>query len=222
LRRVASELSQALEVERGRLGRELHDELGQELTGIRLRLGAMHGNARGEPERSMSPTEFHAVFGSMERINDGLRRVLSSLQPQALEHGGLSKGLRALVADAANRSDAQVLLRGVEEISSVLDSRPPDVRLAVFRVVQEALENVVRHAHARRVVVVVRVEGNALEISITDDGVGLPSSIPEHRFGVAGMRARALGVGGTLRLEAASKEKGTRVSATIPLEKTEP
>jgi signal transduction histidine kinase len=194
----------AAEAERGRWARELHDETLQGLGALRLLLVAAR---RGDDERLRA-----GVGHAIERLQgeiDALRGLVRELRPAALDELGLGPAIEGL-AERAGRHD------GVEvEIDVGLHGRPPaDVETAVYRIVQEALNNAVRHADARHVRVAVRTEPGALRADVTDDGGGFDPAAPTDGFGLAGMRERVALLGGELALE--SSPAGTHVAAVLP------
>ena len=144
-----------------------------------------------------------------------LRKIIRGLRPPALDDLGITSALRQLVADVGKRSTLSVTLRctGTE---TGLD---PDLKLTAYRIVQESLNNVARHAHARRATVKVQF-GDPLTLTITDNGTGIPPALgsasgPRPGLGLIGMRERATLAGGTLQVTARSPH-GTIVQATLP------
>lgn len=164
----------AQERERARIGRELHDEVGQALTGVALELRA---------------GELEAAQEALTAAADGVREIMQGLRPEALEDFGLRGALLALA------SAAPVRVR--RWLGDELPALAPETELVVYRVVQEALTNVARHAQAREVVLSARATpAGGLVVEVVDDGVGRRGASPGT--GLAGMRERALLAGGTL------------------------
>jgi signal transduction histidine kinase len=196
----------AAEQERTRWARELHDDTLQGLAalGVLLASGLKAGGA-GLEEAARTATEQLAT----EIAN--LRSVITELRPAALDQLGLVAALEGLAQRA----------RVVEGLELALDVRVdehalgPEHRTAVYRLVQEALGNVGKHARATRVAIAVRQATGAVELRIADDGRGFDAGAPTAGFGLAGMRERAELMGG--RLEVASTPGGTVVSARLPL-----
>ena len=185
--------SAAQEEERKRIARELHDEVGQVLTGVMLQLEDV--DAR------------EAVRQSLEDV----RRIARELRPETLDDLGLLSALRALSNTAAHNG-----LR-VERQLDIGDLRlRPEVELAVYRVAQESLTNVMRHAGASEVLVALQQVDGALRLIVRDDGRGLPAGDGRAGAGIAGMSERALHVGGRLTV-ASSPGGGTEVRLDIPL-----
>jgi two-component system sensor histidine kinase UhpB len=187
---------EAQEAERARIGRELHDEVGQALTGVALELQA---------------GELGAAREALRAASDGVREVTRGLRPEALEDFGLRGALVALATSLADRTGVRV----VRELESALPPLPPETELVVYRVVQEALTNVARHAGAENVTVRVRTVGPVLEVSVVDDGFGREDS-PEGT-GIQGMRERALLIGARLTVMRAADGHGTEVRMEVPV-----
>ncbi|HWI75166.1 MAG TPA: GAF domain-containing sensor histidine kinase [Baekduia sp.] len=199
----------AAEAERGRWARELHDETLQSLGGLLVLLAsAADGD---DPERLR-----RATGTAVERVADeiaNLRSIIAELRPAALDELGLVPALRALMRRTAGGAG----LDGT--VTAGLDERerlPPELETAVYRVAQEALTNVARHAQARRVALDVQDTGTGIRLTVTDDGRGYDAAAaPAGRgFGVPGMRERVALAGGTLTI--APGAPGTVLRAVFP------
>ena len=216
LRRSRERLVTAREEERRRLRRDLHDGLGPRLAAQTLKVGAARSLYPGDPTAADELlTELEA---DMDATLNEVRRLVHNLRPPALDQLGLIGALR----DVAERYEPgpatgglSISIRAPEELPSL----PAAVEVAAYRIVQEALTNVVRHAHAGSCEIRLSV-GDELELEITDDGVGLPA---DHRSGVglSSMAERAVELGGTCIVEPSSLG-GTRVLARLPLPRSEP
>jgi signal transduction histidine kinase len=204
LRRVVD----AQEVERRRLALELHDETGQALTSILLGLPSIRA-ARTDAEAS------HAETAVRELVVDALqdvRGLATELRPTALDDFGLVPALERLTAMFAERSGIQTEL----EATPMGERLPPDVETALYRLVQEALTNVVKHAGATRVSVVLTRRATGVGVLVEDDGRGFdPSSIRADALGVVGMRERLALLGGALAIET-SPGSGTTIVGQVP------
>jgi two-component system sensor histidine kinase UhpB len=185
---------EAQEAERARIGRELHDEVGQALTGVALELQAGRLDDAREALRSAA---------------DGVREITHGLRPEPLEDFGLRGALVALASTFADR--AQVRVR--RELATPLPAMRPEAELVVYRVVQEALTNVARHAGARQVVLTAAVEDDKLVVGVADDGAGRAGA--SEGTGLQGMRERALLVGGELAVSD-GPDGGTTVRLAVP------
>jgi signal transduction histidine kinase len=197
------------EHERKRLARELHDETGQALTSILLGLKTLE-QGESEEGRERVATLRELVVSTLQDV----RRLAVELRPAALDDFGLAPALERLVethrARDATAIDVEVRLGPGERL-------PAEVETAVYRIVQEALTNVARHASATRIsVLVARKNGNVVAV-IEDDGTGFdPATVRDDSLGLAGIRERVALLGGRLRLETAPG-KGTTLAAEVPL-----
>lgn len=203
----------AAERERSRWARELHDETLQALAVLRMRLAAAM--------RADSPTELHeAARGAVEQIDQEivrLRRLITELRPASLDTIGLEAALRALGEHHQQTSGIEVAY-DLELPSEKAEARPTAaLETAVYRLVQEALNNVAEHSMARHAQLAVRARRGVLEVEVSDDGVGFDPSLVHDGFGLARMRERAALLGGSLRIDSA-QGAGTRLRAEIPLE----
>ncbi len=211
---------EARERERTRWAREIHDETVQGLGALRLKLA----NARDLQERESLDQAVDAVLEGLGEEIDGLRHLITELRPAALDDLGLQAALQALARrmQAIDGLDVQIEIDlGPEEDPHRLD---PELESTIYRVVQEALTNVSRHAQAGRAVVSISERDGIVRASVTDDGVGLPDADRlgprgdglEGGFGMSGMRERAELVGGELELVPAPV-KGTTMRLSVPL-----
>ena len=220
---------EAREHERARWAREIHDESIQGIGALRLQLA----NARDIDDRQALSQAVDTVLEGLGTEIDGLRHLITELRPAALDDLGLAAALQALArraqaidgldveteidlpepADATGNGDAS----GARRLDAELES-------TVYRVVQEALTNVSRHAQATKAVVSVREHQGMLRASVTDDGKGMPDASRlgprgdglEGGFGMSGMRERAELIGGELEFMPAPG-RGTTVRLTVPL-----
>jgi two-component system sensor histidine kinase UhpB len=204
--RAGSAALRAQEQERARVARDLHDEVNQSLTGLLLRLEALRESAPPELEADLARTKALA--------NQAMRELLSlarQLRPTALDDLGLVAALSGLVEQV---SDSGIEARLVEEDGS-FSGLGGDVQLVIYRVAQEALSNATRHSGAERVAVGLRHRDGGVELEVADDGRGFAFEASEGGLGIAGMRERALLVGGELSIESRPGE-GTRVRLSVP------
>ena len=197
----------AQEAERGRVARELHDEVGQLLTGVVLQL---EGLAAAVPASRRSD-----VVGIQDNVREGVqtvREIARGLRPPALEEFGLRASLVALGAGFGERAGLKVRHR----IDPALPPLDAETELALYRVAQEAMTNVARHARAHEVELLLRAENHAVVLMVADDGCGISTSDLNSSHGVAGMRERALLVGGSLEIRRRAP-RGTEVRLAVPL-----
>ncbi|GLS45982.1 PAS domain-containing sensor histidine kinase [Methylobacterium brachythecii] len=209
LRKLSEFEQQAREQERARIARELHDELGQTLTAIKMDLAWMRDRL-GEPD--LVAARIERLIGIADRSVVDLRRIATELRPLILDELGLRAAIEWLTQTTAERGGIPIGLVFDEKASYA-----PDVSTAAFRIVQEALTNVLRHGAATRAEVSARHDGDALLIAISDDGRGIDrSSAARGRLGLAGMRERARLLGGTVAIESKAGA-GTTVRVRLPI-----
>lgn len=214
LRELAAFLQTVREEERTHIARELHDELGQALTALRLDLGWLRGKAAplGEP----ASQRVTAALGVVEQSIVSLRRISEDLRPAMLDSLGLAAALENHATQFAERTGIACELRMNREEFEVGDT----LATTVFRIVQEALTNVARHAGARQVAIRIEQDATAghegIALTVTDDGRGFDVANRTKRFGLLGMRERVAMLGGTLEIDSQAG-RGTRVAAWLPL-----
>jgi two-component system, NarL family, sensor histidine kinase UhpB len=194
----------AQEGERQRIARELHDEVGQTLTGVILLL---EGLAPQVPEELREPLD--EVREAVRQGADEVRTIARRLRPDALDALGLSSALAAL----ASAFERQAKVRVERDLAPAL-AVSGEEELVLYRVAQEALTNVVRHADASRVKLALRQLTDAVELVITDDGIGLAADALDSSQGIRGMRERAMLVGARLSIDSRAGE-GTTVRLVI-------
>jgi signal transduction histidine kinase len=196
----------AAESERGRWARELHDETLQGLASLKLSLA---GTLKANPDRTRSVIK--SAVTQLERDIIALRAIITDLRPAALDELGLEPALRTLVAGVAEA--AGLLARVSIKLGAVrLDA---DVETIAYRVAQEALTNVVKHAGARTVTVELILDAERLRLIVADDGRGF-GEVHDAGYGIAGMRERAALASGVLEIAQAA-DGGTRVALELPL-----
>lgn len=213
-RQLAQQLLRVQEDERRALAHELHDEIGQYLTAIHADAAAISNVTREGPAGARDSAD--AIVASARQVAGMVRGMLQRLHPETLESLGLQEAVRELVAGWRDRNpNVECRLEMAAHAGSVDDA----TGIAAYRVVQEALTNVARHARAGRVEVRVGLtdapNGNILGISVRDDGVGAASR-PQPGYGLMGMRERVEALGGALSIETAPG-RGFAVSAALPL-----
>ena len=209
-RRAGSAALRAQEEERARVARDLHDEVNQSLTGLLLRLEAVREAAPPELEPELAETRTLA--------NQAMRELLSlarQLRPTALDDLGLTAAIAGQVEQLAQGEiDAAITTEG--DFSDLGD----DAQLVVYRVAQEALSNAGRHSGATRVTVTMRRrEDGGVALEVADDGRGFAFDEAQGGLGIAGMRERALLIGGELTIESRLGH-GTTVRLAVPGEST--
>jgi signal transduction histidine kinase len=208
LRRLSNQLVRVQEEERKVISRELHDEVGQILTGLRMELGTLSSRGRddGFPQR----------LESVKRLTeDALRSVRSLsllLRPAMLDDLGLQPALQWQAKEFSRRHG---VLASVN-IQGELGGLPESHRLCLYRAVQEAMTNCGKHAHAKRVSVTIRQEKDRVYLSVRDDGKGFdPSHNYNHGLGLLGMKERVRALEGNIVVTSAPGE-GTLLALELP------
>jgi two-component system, NarL family, sensor histidine kinase UhpB len=194
----------AQEAERVGIARDLHDEVGQVLTGVLLQLNSI---AETAPEHR---AELDEARQSVRRALDEVRRISSELRPEMLEHLGLVSALTELATTFARVAGVRV----EREFATSLPKLTPEVELAVYRIAQESLTNIARHAEATRVTITLDSGRDSVVLRVADDGRGFRGAPVEHG-GLRSMRERALLVGGALAIKDAP-EGGVEVRLEVP------
>jgi two-component system sensor histidine kinase UhpB len=200
----------AQEDERLRIARALHDEAGQTLTAVALELERAAG-AASEADRPRLEELAAQLHSTLEEI----RRIARELRPEALDDLGLINALIALSSRISRQGGVSVERR----LSQDLPPLSPELELVLYRVAQEALTNVIRHAGASRCVIELCRADGTVELSVSDDGRGMAPAFDGEApgIGIEGMRERALLAGGTLAIES-RPGSGTTVRLTVPAE----
>ena len=212
LRELATAASSAREQEQARIARELHDELAQSLSTMKMDIALI---------RSVPGGGGDAVLGKrldrMEKQIDGtiaaMRRIAADLRPLALDDLGLVPAIEALVHEFARRTGLRCELAIGDERLAVTDGHAT----AIFRIIQESLTNVAKHARATRVEVIVEVDDDAVTVSVHDDGAGFVTDGPRkpQSYGLLGIRERAYLLGGDMRVTS-EPGKGAQIEVRLP------
>lgn len=211
LRELSAYLQSVREEERTRISRELHDELGQSLTAIRIGLGVL------ETQHALQDNDWLGNLQKLKQIADStvesVQRIATDLRPLILDELGLSSAIDWLLESFGERSKVAYEL--------ILPPTPldfnRDISTAIFRILQEALTNVSRHSHATSVVVELRETGDSVMLKITDNGKGIDvdGDSRENSLGLIGMRERAYMLGGKLKIQS-RPGAGTSIDMLIP------
>ena len=194
----------AQEAERSGIARDLHDEVGQVLTGVLLQLNSI---AEAAPEHRH---ELDQSRQAVRRALDEVRRISSELRPEMLEHLGLVSALTELSTSFARLAGVRV----ERDFPPSLPKLVPEIELAVYRIAQESLTNIARHAKASRVTIALEPSHDSVVLRVADDGRGF-DGVPVEHGGLRSMRERALLVGGALAIKEAP-EGGVEVRLEVP------
>ena len=204
---LSARLMALQEEERRRLSRELHDELGQSLTAVMSYLWLIE-------QQGDDPDAVRSRAGEARRLAaktlSAMRELSQLLRPSSLDDYGLIPSLDALVRNFAGRHQIAATFAA----DGLPDRFPPDIETAVYRIAQEALTNVARHARASRVEVVLAAEGGRLRLDVEDNGVGLAGRATAEGTGVISIRERVRALGGTVSIASAG---GVHLTVHLPL-----
>ncbi|HXJ29565.1 MAG TPA: histidine kinase [Gemmatimonadales bacterium] len=213
LRALAARLLAIREEERTRIAREIHDELGQALTALKLDLAWLEKRGGTVRNSGAFRVDESSITSRIDETMEIVRRIASELRPSVLDQLGLEAAVEYLVQDTAKRTGIAVTLEADD-----FPRLPDELASHAFRIIQEALTNVTRHSKATRVEVSVRRTGKSIILGVRDNGVGFaPGSLSGVRsLGLVGMRERALACGGTVMVQGKPGE-GTLIVVTIPV-----
>jgi signal transduction histidine kinase len=210
MRELSQQLVAAQEEERRKLSRELHDHVGQTLTALRMELGRIDRLQAGtDPRLGSTVAECRRLVDDMVHT---VRDLALGLRPSMLDDFGLQPALEWQARDFTRRSNVPVELT----VTGVLDALSDQHRTCIYRVVQESLTNCVRHAHAGRISVTLHAHPDALEVSVSDDGVGIDPTRRRAGFGLKGIEERVRELGGTASWQSATG-KGATLAIWLPL-----
>lgn len=199
--------------ERNRLARELHDTIAHTMSGVTVKLNAVHILMQRDPDRASAMLQ--EVIDSLNEGNQETRRALRDLRATPLDDMGLVLAVRHLAESAAERGGLLLTFRlPTHEVRFT-----PEVELGIYRVAQEALTNIVEHANARTIRLTIRDTQWFFSLHLEDDGVGLPKNhdTAENQFGLQGMQERATILGADLKITSAP---GTGTQVQLTLEKS--
>jgi PAS domain S-box-containing protein len=217
LQSLSRRLVQVQETERRHIARELHDEAGQALTSLMVGLGLLE---RGADNPKTVVDHVNELKSMTNDVLENLHRLAMDLRPASLDHLGLTVALRQYIKAFSRQYD----LKTQFEVVGLDDKRLPSaVETNLYRIVQEALTNVVRHAQATRVDVLLERRGNQIVTIIEDDGIGFDAEAAEQsgRLGLLGMRERAEMLEGTLAVES-TKGATTTIYVEVPYDHSNP
>ncbi|MDH3460412.1 MAG: PAS domain-containing sensor histidine kinase [Burkholderiaceae bacterium] len=210
LRRLSASLVDTREEERRRISRELHDELGQRLTALKMELASLTSQRQ--------PGALEARMASMiDMVDDtvvAVRRIATELRPLMLDDLGLNAAIEWLARDSARRMGVEITLHLADDAPPVSD----EVAIALFRMVQEALTNIARHAQASAAHIETQRRASEVVLTVQDNGVGFTGQaiLREDSHGLVGMRERAFMLGGAMEI-GNLPGGGTRITVRLPV-----
>jgi signal transduction histidine kinase len=214
LRALSHRLQTVRDEEAGRIARELHDELGQVLTGLKMDLARVRRICTNEHPHTASSQALEGMTEHVDSAIDSVRRISSELHPHVMDRLGLAAALDWLARDREQKAGLAVPLH----IAGLHEPLDPLIATTVFRVVQESLTNVIRHAEASVAAVDLIESAGVLTLTVHDDGIGIDAAAADgpRSLGIIGMQERARLVGGTLVVKGIPGA-GTTITLTIPL-----
>ncbi|MFL6656520.1 MAG: sensor histidine kinase [Massilia sp.] len=199
------------ESERRRIGRDIHDDLGQNLLALKIDLSLLHVSTTGA--HPMITQKVGSMMENLDLTIQSLRAVINDLRPLALE-GGLRHAIEWQMAEFSRAHALRHTLMVDPAAIELPADKDRDAML--FRILQEALCNIVRHAHASDVEVELQRDGDRLLLMVRDNGVGMPAELPRHGSGLPGMRERVAAMGGTLVIDCPATG-GTNLIVSFPV-----
>ena len=209
---LATYLQLLAEKERAEIARTLHDELGGLLTAAKMDLSWLQSRVHA-PELQERLLQLGNV---LDEAMDLKRRLVDDLRPSLLDHFGLPTALRTYVDGACAKAGLQVYIELTDEAQTL----PRDTAIAVFRIVQEGLSNIIRHSYAKRVRLVMTADLGGFALSLSDDGRGFDPGYDitaPQTYGLMGMRQRVSSFGGSLVIDSQAA-RGTTLRVEIPAE----
>jgi len=216
LRELSAAMNEVREAERTRIARELHDELAQWLTALKMDVAWLSSRLPDEQRQLIDRTE--RMKGLVDTMVGAVRRIAAALRPAMLDDLGLVAATESLLHDFSQRTGIVVS----HEVEGWADGLGEPLSTSLYRILQEAVTNVARHAQASEVGVTLRRENGDLVLRVHDNGRGFDAEVTVHgkSFGVLGMRERAHTLGGRARIERVATG-GTVVEIVIPYERYE-
>jgi signal transduction histidine kinase len=210
LRALTTHLQSVREKEQARIAREIHDELGQALTGLKMDLTWLMNRL---PQQKLFTNKAKSMSRLIDSTIHSVRRIASGLRPEALDAFGLAAAINWQALEFQKRSGVRCTI----QLPAESPEPDPERATALFRIFQEVLTNVARHSNATRVEIVLEMNGNALALEVRDNGRGITAKETENSrsLGILGMRERALQFEGNVEIEG-MPGKGTRVRVAIP------
>lgn len=206
---LSTHLQELSEKEKSQLARNLHDELGGLLTAAKMDLSWLQSRV---PDPALQQ-RLAQLGGVLDEAMDLKRRVVEDLRPSLLDHFGLPTALRAHVDSACAKAGLRADIALPEDGASM----PKETAIALFRIIQEGITNVIRHAGAQSVTLRLTMEGDACRFTLSDDGRGFDAADPRFRWshGIMGMRQRVRALGGQFEIESAPGA-GTTLRVSVP------
>jgi len=221
LRALAAHLQSVRESERAAIAREIHDELGQLLTALKFDLFWLKTNLKRSPTATPRPvsTKITDMIKLVEETIDSVRRIAAKLRPAVLDELGLDAAIEWHVKEFTQQTGIHCVVNSAPQPLNL----SPEQSIGLFRILQEALTNVARHANATRVQISLKTEGTQLRLEIQDNGKGIAESqlAQVRSLGILGMEERARLLGGEVKITGAPRQ-GMTVRVEIPIHPVDP
>jgi PAS domain S-box-containing protein len=212
IRELSGRLINAQEQERARIARELHDDINQQVAMLAIELRQLNSQFPGEsPERS---EQVELLWKKTHALSLDIQRISHQLHSSKLDHLGIVAALRGLCNEVSEQINIKIDFQ-FRQVPSTISS---DISLSIFRVAQESLHNIAKHAHAQKVRVELSGTRDAVVLRVSDDGIGFDSDAPENGsgLGMISMSERVRSAGGSISISS-KPSLGTQIEATIPL-----
>lgn len=212
LRQLTTHLLNIREEERKRIGREIHDELGQQLTAIKMDISWIA--KKTDPSQEAFKTKLQNVIALLDGGNQSIRRILNELRPVILDDYGLLEALRWQAQQFTANTHIPVAMTASESDMKI----PEEISTCIFRIFQEALTNITRYAKATQVKVSLDIDSDSVLLNIEDNGLGFDTELTKTKksFGILGMKERVASLNGRFDLSSVPGN-GTRISIHIPI-----
>jgi len=212
LRQLTAHLLNVREEERKRIGREIHDELGQQLTAIKMDVAWI--DKKTAPENEAFKTKLKNVISLLDGGNQSIRRILNELRPVILDDYGLLEALKWQGQQFTKNTGIPITFKTTETQIKIAE----EIATCVFRVFQEALTNITRYAKAGKVVISLDIDEDNVLLNIEDDGKGFDPELTKTKksFGILGMKERVVSLNGNFNLVTAPGS-GTKITISLPL-----
>jgi signal transduction histidine kinase len=208
---LSSHLQQSTEREKSRLARDLHDELGGILTSAKIDIAWLEGHSKSADPEVMP--RLQRLAATVDEAVHMKRRVVEDLRPSLLDHLGLGAALNWYVNETCKKAGLNCKMKLLPDAETV----PPEIAIAIYRLVQEGLTNILKHAQATEIEVELQRKASGYKLRLADNGLGITNFRPDQlSHGIAGMRQRARALGGGFDLRTTPGE-GTTIEAFFPL-----
>ncbi|MBF0516190.1 MAG: hypothetical protein HQK97_03580, partial [Nitrospirae bacterium] len=222
LRQTAINLQNAIEEDRKKIARELHDDMGQALTVLKIEIYDI-GNSAGIANKDVIDKKIKHVTGIVDDIIDNMHSMIIMLRPTVLDDFGLIAAIQWQIQELHKRTGMVFEFDTNINSESYLDKLNKEYVIILYRVFQESVTNIIRHAEAEKVIIRLGDEGKSITMEVEDNGKGIDDSkmFDYKSFGILGMKERVSLVGGTMNINKGTFGRGTKIFVSIPLEKEE-